>query len=225
MDHAAVHSDRRARMGGIGASGFLDSEADVPAEGVLDEPSASDPTLSTPREPGQISGPAEPYSPDEHDGDLTPSTIQADDSKIAGLRKVDGQMGAAPLESGRSGEAVEETAPGADIVLQDLLAGLCGKFGEPLPSRQRVDAGGPDLPIHLCDRRCPSDTAAPATPTVPFVQQIPQGTGRMALPIHAHQLSRSGIQASDVRAVPHFRLPFPVSIVPPRADALTSFLA
>jgi hypothetical protein len=43
MDHAAVHSDRWAKVGGDRGDGLFDAQRDMPAKSVPYQPSAGDP--------------------------------------------------------------------------------------------------------------------------------------------------------------------------------------
>jgi len=91
--------------------------------------------------------------------------------------------------------------PGAEVLSKDLLGGLRWQLRQPLPAGQRVGAGVAELPIHLSGRRAPGDTAASPTPTMPLVEEVPESTRRVPLPIQLLQLGRRGIEPSRVGPV------------------------
>lgn len=86
-------------------------------------------------------------------------------------------------------------------MFEDLLTGLGGQVAEPLPTRQRVGAGGPELTVDLGYWR-PLGNAAVAA-GVPLVQEVPERAGRMSLPIKRRGLEGGRINPSTMRSVPH----------------------
>jgi hypothetical protein len=198
-----------------GDSPLLDAKADVPAERILQQSGTGD----TPFAPviGSRYGarPPEPHSSDQQDRDLAPAAIHPDDSKVGRLRVVDRHPTSPMLESRRTRQPLEIPIPGAQVMPKHLLAGLCWQLRQPLPPGQRAGAGVAKLAIHLLGRRALGDAAAPPTPTVPLVEEIPESAGRVSLAIQLLDLGRSGIEPGHMcpvsslcaAALHHRRLP------------------
>ena len=201
MDDTAVHTDLRAIVRLNQSRGFFDPERYVPAERVLDNPCARNPSPAPTGDAWQRAGPAESHPPHHLDRNLRPATIQADDAKSLGLWIVDGHLTTTPLEPRPLHQSPVVLLPGARVLLEDLLGSLGRELGEPLVTRDGVGAGVAKLPVDLSKLGTPGDTTV--APGVPLMQQVPERAGGVCLSFERRLLDWCGVETDDMGATHH----------------------
>jgi hypothetical protein len=128
-----VHPDARILTPSDGDGRLLDTEADVPAERILEQPATGDSTLAGCSGDRQGARPSESDSPDQEDRDLAPAAIHLDDSKVGRLREVNRHTSGPTLEPAASStptmplvEEVPDSARRVPLLLQLLQLGRSG---------------------------------------------------------------------------------------------------
>ncbi len=141
MDDTDVHPDSRILTPRDGDGRLLDTEADVPAERILEQPAAGDSTLAEFSGHREGARPPESDPPDQKDRDLAPAAIHPDDSKVGRLWEVNRHTSGPTPEPGRTRQPSEVAIPGAEVLPKDLLAWLCRQLRQPLPSGKGAGTG------------------------------------------------------------------------------------
>jgi hypothetical protein len=155
----------------------LDTEGDVPAQGVLDQSCPGDPVDGARAlADWEVFGPAEPDPADFGNVDHAPTAVHPDDVQVRALRDVHRHHRTeAGLEVRLVRPAVPAVLPRLEVRLQYRLRGLGGQGAEPV-----------DLFAGLADRRVRRSERPPLPREhrPPVVQQIPQGAGGVGLVVH-----------------------------------------
>src|SRR5512132_2005444 len=137
----------------------------MPAKRALDQPSAGYPACAVPRDPVQGTSPAEANASDQVNREFAPTVVQTRDVQRGSLRYIDSHPRPAPPVLRRPRKPSLESAPSAQVVLQELLACLRGQLFQPFPAGKRVLASLTDLPVQFGGRGSPCDAvAAPGPP-------------------------------------------------------------
>lgn len=180
-----AHIDANLRTGVRLGPGFqgLDTESNVPAEHVLDQPGSGDPVVVTGAlADRELLGPAKPDTADLGDVDQAPTAVNTDDMQVPTLRNVHRHHRAeSGLEVRRIRPAVPAVLPRLEVRLQHRLRGLRGQDTEPFD----VLAALPDRRISSRQRALGLGDHRP-----PVVQQVPHRPGSVCLIVNEPNLHR-----------------------------------